>query len=419
MRSTAIDGLAIHEGIVGSGGYGALVVGILVIEIAHAVGIEIIEMVEVRVVDVYVMPVAAAAVIPRMERLTPAERKPTVAAAKAKTDSKAAKKTNEGGTIVRPRIDRARAPAPVAAEIVPATIVVRRKTPRFIANPSPAPRGNVAPVAVAVGSPVRRNVVGNPDVADFGLLLPGTVVIEVAVADGVARNVAGRGGLIFLEVAFLGPTIEGIRFASSAGNVFHVGVGAADVGALASIQGISLSGGGYFALAADYGDSGVVAIFVYVNAESAGFADGEGEVGSIHFIVFALAEFPHAEIEVAFGQTHLNHVLIEIQERERGHAAEMNRGLSRLELRARVFVGPQFVADGYGTVLGGRAPIAGAAGLHRNGTIKIAEPGHARGRILGIVSAGFHSCVGGIVWRGEIGDVLLCLSPGHRGHQEQ
>ncbi len=59
----------------------------------------------------------------------------------------------------------------------------------------------------------------------------------------------------------------------------------------------------------------------------------------------------------------------------------MNASLAGLQFGAGIFVGPDLVADGHGSVLGRAAPIARASGLKRNRTIHIADARGARRRI--------------------------------------
>ena len=53
--------------------------------------------------------------------------------------------------------------------------------PRLVLDPSPTPRSNIAPIAITVRSPVRRDLVGHPNVAVGRLFLPSAVIVEVAV----------------------------------------------------------------------------------------------------------------------------------------------------------------------------------------------------------------------------------------------
>src|SRR5208283_4866013 len=331
-----------------------------------------------RVVDIHIAPVGAASVIPRTERFTESQREP------AKTEA-AAEEADEGRTIEGPRIDRAGAPTPTPAKPVPAAIVVGSKAPRLVTNPRPAPRPDPVPGAVAVRSPVRADIVGCPDRAVVGLFAPSAVLVQVAITDGVARNVFGGWGVVFLEVAILCPAIEIIRRRGSRRGILHIGVAAGDVGTFPSLDGISLPAGGNFTLATNHGNAGVIAIFVDVDAEVARLFNVESKIRRIHFVGITLKDFANAEIEFAFGETHLSNVLIKIQERDGGHTAEMEGGLTCLQLRARVLVHPELIADGHGAILPGSAPITGAAGLQRDGTVCEADAGDAGGRIVRVI----------------------------------
>ena len=198
MLSAAVHRLAVDERVVRGRGHGVNVMRIGVVEIAIAAAVEAV--VKESVVDVDIVPVAVAAVVPRMEGFAPAEGEPaetgTPTKSNAETDTKTgAKPADIRRPIVRSRPNRARGPTPVATEIVPAAIVEGSKTPRSIVGPRPAPRTDVGPVAVAVRSPVRRNIVGNPNVAVGGFFFPGAVVVEVAVADRVTVDILPRNEL--------------------------------------------------------------------------------------------------------------------------------------------------------------------------------------------------------------------------------
>src|SRR5208283_3049150 len=385
MRCATIDGLAIHKGAVRGGCNRVGVVGITVIEVSVAPPADDVGVADERVVDVDVVPIAAASVVPGMEGLTPAEREPRMESESKPKPEPAAEESDEGRTIEWPPIQRTGAPTPTPAKPVPAAIVVRGKTPGLVANPSPTPRTNPVPVTVAVGSPVRANRVRSPDRTVVGLFAPRAVLVQVAVANRIARNVFGGWRVVFLQVTILRPAIQIIRGWRSGGREFYVVVRTRDVGALTGVNRIRLPARGNFTLAADGGDAGIVTVLIDVDAEIARLANGERKIGRVHFVVIALKNFTNAEVELAFGEAYLGDVLIEIQERDGGHAAEMQGGLSCLQFRAGVLIHPKFVANGHGAILGGRAPIAGAARLQRDGTIGKADAGNARWRIVGVI----------------------------------
>src|SRR5712691_8420242 len=269
---------------------------------------------------------------PGEERFTKSKREPAAAATPAKTGVEApaaAEETHKGRPIDRRTKERARAPAPAAREIVPPAIVVRSKTPRRIVNPGPAPRADPVPIAIAVGGPARGNLGGIPNMPVPRLIAPGAVIIEVVVADHIARNVTRGNRVVFLQVALRGPTIEAVGTRRPIDVVFDV-FRTVEFGALAGMYFIRFAAGGDFTLAAEDGNSGGVAIFIHVNAKCSGLLHGESQVGSVDFVKIAFAEFAHAEIDATFSEAYLCDALVEIEKRHRAHAAEMDGCLAGL-----------------------------------------------------------------------------------------
>jgi len=158
MHRSAINRLPVHKRIARSCRYRPNVTRVGIIEIV-VVGIQHVDVRDARVVDVHVAHVKVAGVIPRMKRFAVSEREPTDSAAEPSTKSEpttkvsAAHKSDERRSIERTRINRARAPAPRAADKRPASIVIRRESPRRVIHPSPAPRADPVPISVAIGSP--------------------------------------------------------------------------------------------------------------------------------------------------------------------------------------------------------------------------------------------------------------------------
>lgn len=177
-----IDRLPVDKSVARSGGHCARIVRVGVVEIV-VVNVDVVDVGDPRVGDVHVAEVVRAAVIPRMERLTETERKPTdsaaPAAAKAESYSEmtAANEADERRTIEGPRKDRAWAPAPRTADESPTAIVEGRKTPRGVVDPGPTPRADPVPIAVAVGSPAHFNVSRIPYRAVIRLFAPVAIVI--------------------------------------------------------------------------------------------------------------------------------------------------------------------------------------------------------------------------------------------------
>ena len=115
---------------------------------------------------------------------------------------------------------RARNPTPTTAVVDPAAVVERRKAPRSIINPGPAPRRNPCPVAVAIGCPCHNGGMREPHGAVFGNLAPATVIVEIFVADDVIGNVAAGRGVIFTVIATITPAVKVIFV----GEWFNVGI---------------------------------------------------------------------------------------------------------------------------------------------------------------------------------------------------
>src|SRR5712692_8420648 len=201
----AVNGLTPDEGVAIGHGHGIHVVRVHKVDVSN-VGVEDIHVADERVVYVDDGDEIPAATKPREKRFAEAQREP------ADTESKsAAEEANKSGAIDRRPKKRAGAPAPPAREIVPAAVVIRSKAPGRIVNPSPAPGANPVPIAIAVGSPVGCNFARIPDVTVFRFIAPVAVIIQIAVARRIARNVLAGNGVVFLEVALGGPAVEAVR----------------------------------------------------------------------------------------------------------------------------------------------------------------------------------------------------------------
>src|SRR5277367_3748582 len=158
----AVDAIAVYESVARSGGDGVFVVGVSVIKIVR---VDDVGVANDRIVHIDVMHVAESGVIPRVERLTPTEREPTNAAAETEAephaDTKAAaEKADEGGTVIGRSPDWSGCPTPTTAPEAPATVVIRSKTPRFVADPTPAPGTDIIPRTVTIGSPTGSHIIG-------------------------------------------------------------------------------------------------------------------------------------------------------------------------------------------------------------------------------------------------------------------
>ncbi len=290
MDPATVDGLAVRENLAVNCSHGADVMRVHEIDVAN-VRVEDIRVANERVVYVDDGNEIMAATEPGKERFAEAQREPADSETKP-----AAEEANKSGAIDwRPK-ERARAPSPSAREIVPAAVVEGSEAPRRIINPSPAPGVDPVPIAIAVRSPVRCNITRIPNVAVFRFIAPVTVIIQIAVARRIARNVLSGNRVVFLQVALRGPAVEAVRTRSLLNVGLNV-VGAIEFGALTEVYFIGFAAGGHFAFAANYRHASGVAVFIYVNAKCSGLFHGESQIRGVHFVEIAFTQLGDAEID--------------------------------------------------------------------------------------------------------------------------
>ena len=152
MSGAAIHSLATGEAAARSSRYCVSVVRVRVVKIVG--GVDDIHVANESVANVYPLREPVSAMEPRDEGFTKTQREPADAETSTKSEA-SAKETNKRRTIDTRAKSRAGVPAPSIAYVSPSSIVKGSKAPRRIVNPRPAPRSDITPIAVAVGSPVR------------------------------------------------------------------------------------------------------------------------------------------------------------------------------------------------------------------------------------------------------------------------
>ena len=174
----------------------------------------VIDVDDPRIPNVHVAEVVPASAIPRIERLTPTERAPTISATTTETQahapSRSAEPCDQRWRVKRPNVDRSRSPSPVAAGIDPAAVVEGRVTPRLVIYPGPAPRRNPHPMTKLIRSPSRSHSNRTPNPTVRRLLGPDSVVIQILIAHSSGRNIARRKGSIESLVPHRAPAIEAV-----------------------------------------------------------------------------------------------------------------------------------------------------------------------------------------------------------------
>ena len=238
-----------------------------------------------------------------------------------------------------------------------------------------------------VGSPAGVDPAGKPHVSVVGVIAPVAVVVEIVEADYVGSEVACGTGIVKAMIATFGPGIECVGIA----DLLHVGVervGAAEVADLSTAQRVTLPVARGFTIAGAHADRRGVAIFTGFDAVVAGLEGREREIGRVDFEVIVVIQPANGDVDHAGGELDLNGVVIEVEEGESGHGRKPDNGGTELNFGARVYISPEFVAGGHGTVGNRSYPVVFASGLEGDGTFHIAEAGYATGRIVLIILRG-------------------------------
>ncbi len=123
MELAAIDPLASNKGIVIGNGHRVHIARVHVVEVTNVRG-EDVPVADKGVVNVDPLREAAATTEPWIERFAVAEREPADSGPET-----APKESDEGRPVDRCAVDRPRAPAPPAADVRPAAVVVGGKAP--------------------------------------------------------------------------------------------------------------------------------------------------------------------------------------------------------------------------------------------------------------------------------------------------
>jgi len=185
------DPLAVYKIILRSDGHRARIVRVGVVKVSGTVidG----SVAENRIPHIHIAIIGVTGAIPWMERFARSQREPTDCPAKSKPHAPVttAEKSDKSRSIHGTGIVGPRAPAPAAANVGPPAVMIRSKSPRLIANPTPAPRTNIIPATVAIGCPA--SVYGGrvPHRAVVRFFIPAAMVIKIAIARNIARNIAG------------------------------------------------------------------------------------------------------------------------------------------------------------------------------------------------------------------------------------
>jgi hypothetical protein len=116
--------------------------------------------------------------------------------------------------------------------------------------------------------------------------------------------------------------------------IFNISIRAVKLHKLPCVHVVALAARGDFTFAANGSYDSAVALFIYVDAESASLAHRECGVRCVNFIQVAFTQLANTKIHGPFSEAHLRNICIEIQERQRGHAPQVNARLPGLQFRS-------------------------------------------------------------------------------------
>src|SRR5437763_15245154 len=105
-----------------------------------------------------------------------------------------------------PPVNRTRPPAPAKGRVYPAAIVVRRPTPRIVADPGPTIKVFPNPASRSIRRPARLHC-RDPHVTVFGRVLPLSIMIQIFRADDVRADITARLRLLDLGIAMFTPPV--------------------------------------------------------------------------------------------------------------------------------------------------------------------------------------------------------------------
>src|SRR5215469_9635535 len=217
---------------------------------------------------------------------------------------------------------RDRHPAPHATYRHPTTIVEWSKAPRFVVNPSPAPRRDPNPMAVTIGRPADNDSMRKPHVAVPWHGAPATVFIQVLVADNIVGNVTRRNGVVVAQISLVAPLIEVIVILTNALDVGVQLIRAIKNAFFTRMNGVGGAAASDFSLAITDRHNRGVARLIYVDAVAPGAKNGKRQIGRVHLEGFIIAEPAHANVQRSFGQAQLGDLVAEVQERKTGVVGE-------------------------------------------------------------------------------------------------
>ncbi len=233
----------------------------------------------------------------------------------------------------------------------------------------------------AIGRPADRYGGRRPHIAVVRRVLPLPIVVQIGVSGRVRGNVLLRLRALGLAIAGQRPVIELIGRAQRAHDRRQL-LRAGERSLLLRVDRITGAICRRLRVALGDLDDRRVARFVHFHPVLPWLLERDREVRRVHLEVVALIHRAHPHDDGSRRYLHLRGVIIEIQERKAGRAAQADRRRSDIQLRARILVRPEFVAGGQRAIDIRRSPILYAGRLQGDRPLGLADPRDASGWIL-------------------------------------
>src|SRR5215471_2015377 len=188
--------------------------------------------------------------------------------------------------------------------------------------------------------------------------------------------------MVCAAIALVAPMIEVIITFAKAPDVSVQVISSVEYALFTRVNGISGTAAGDFSLAVANGHDGAVTAFVHVDAIAARAKNRKGKIRSVHLKRLVVIKATDANIQRAFGQANLCHIVGQVEKGKAGVVREANNSAAKMQLGARPLIGPEFVACGHRPVNDRINPVVRACRIEGHVAAGVGEASHAAGGIV-------------------------------------
>ena len=180
-------------------------------------------------------------------------------------------------------------------------------------------------MAGAVGRPVDRHGAWQPDGTISRVLLPVAITVELLVADGFARNIAGRNRLVFAPVPVCCPLIKTVLHGGTGRCGQQLGAAEAALLLAAQRERHTVAAVNNAAARLRHHPRGVAGR-VDVQPVVAGLGNHEGQVGRVDLQPLAFKQGAYPQLDGALRQAQLGDAVVQRQKVQAGFLTHPHRG---------------------------------------------------------------------------------------------